>query len=76
MEISHLVTQANRGLDIGLSNHSLRALIGYIKDMENTIEKTKSYLTAASDGSMSRNNRENLASELLETINKVRSSNG
>ena len=39
MEIKHLETRANRGLDIGLDNYSLRALVGYIKDLESKVEK-------------------------------------
>ena len=34
MDISHLETQANKGLDVGLCNEVLRELIGRIKELE------------------------------------------
>lgn len=68
MEISHLESQANAGHDIGLSNYDLRALVGYIRNLEYKLAEVKPYLVAAEDGSMSRNNSEALAGELLEML--------
>lgn len=71
MEISHLGSQANRGLEVGLDNYSLRALVGYIRNLESMLAEVKPYLVAAEDGSMSRNNSEALAGELLEKLAKL-----
>ena len=39
-----------------------------IRELEELVEDVRVYLVAASDGSMSRNNSEQLASELLERV--------
>lgn len=71
MEISHLEHQANAGYDVGLDNYSLRALVGYITNLENTLAEIKPYLIAVEAGSMSRNNSETLAGELSKRLTKV-----
>ena len=81
MEISYLEAAANTGHDIGLDNYSLRALVGYIRNLEKDVEnlannklnllaEIREYLIAAEDGSMSRNNSEALAGELLEKLTR------
>lgn len=81
MEISHLESQANAGHDIGLCNYDLRALVGYVRNLEsdvdtlannklNLLSEVCEYLIAAEAGSMSRNNSEALAGELLEKLTK------
>lgn len=39
MEISHLESRANAGHDIGLDNYSLRALVGYVRQLESDVDK-------------------------------------
>ena len=79
MKIANLEKQANKGMDIGLDNDTLRELVGYVRDLEKQVdslannkldllESIRCYLVAAEDGSMSRNNSRALAGELLEEL--------
>lgn len=46
-------------------------LIAAAPELYETLEEIKPYLIAASESSMSRNNSENLADELLELVNQA-----
>jgi hypothetical protein len=71
MDISHLKSKANKGLDTGMYNEELHNLLNYIQKLEHIVEESRQYLVAASDSSMSKNNSEALADEILAKIKRV-----
>ena len=71
MDTSHLKSKENKKFVTETYAEELTNVSNYIKQLELIVEESRQYLVAASDSSMSKNNSEALADEILAKIKKV-----